>query len=39
MKKVRCDLCDYDKHKGSLHEHHIDGKHFNNKRNNKQIKK
>ena len=37
MKKVRCDFCGYNKHKGSLQEHHIDGNHFNNKRKNKQI--
>ena len=37
MKKVRCDFCGYNKHKGSLQEHHIDGNHFNNKKSNKQI--
>jgi len=37
MKKTKCTKCDYDKHKGSLHVHHIDGDHNNNSKENLEV--
>ena len=37
MLKVKCSICGYDKHMGSLHIHHKDHNHLNNDENNLDV--